>query len=177
MASCSAVWSEDAKYFSWMPRVLKEGRSRLGSQAGMRDWPGQDLTSPDDCHPNTVLVPTAGCEAFKHPSLGILFLPHTADTKGPESTSIQLCMAYARDRPGCSNPAPVTSFPSSEESHESHDYKMSASSPGRAAAVTIVTFFFLPRERTPTLFEPQGSPPSLWDTTQVNSQKEKSRHC
>lgn len=29
MASCSAVWSEDAKYFSWMPRVLREGMLRL----------------------------------------------------------------------------------------------------------------------------------------------------
>lgn len=122
------------------------------------------------------------------PSLGFLFLPHTADTKGLESTSTQLCTAYARDRAGCSNPASATSFPSSQESRESPDCKMSASSPGRAAAVTTVTpsshlakvtFFLFPTKGKDSysLFEPQGSPPSLWDTTQVNSQKEKSRHC
>lgn len=82
------------------------------------------------------------------PSLGFLFLPHTADTKGPESTSISFVWHMLETDQGVQ----ILSrrfLSSSEELHESHDYKMSASSPGRAAAVTTVTFFFL--QRTPIL--------------------------
>lgn len=47
MASCSTDWSEGARYFSWMPRVLREAESRLGSAGKDANWSGQDLTSMD----------------------------------------------------------------------------------------------------------------------------------
>lgn len=45
MASCSVVWSEDAKYFSWMPRVLREGVLRLRHKQNRRGWPEDHLNT------------------------------------------------------------------------------------------------------------------------------------
>lgn len=51
IASCSTDWSEGTRYFSWMPRVLREGMSRMTTEARMGKWSGQDLTSTDACLP------------------------------------------------------------------------------------------------------------------------------
>ena len=47
MVSCSTDWSEDARYFSWTPRVLREGVSRMLAQARVGNWSGQNPTSTD----------------------------------------------------------------------------------------------------------------------------------
>lgn len=152
----------------------------LDHRQEMEAWPRQDLTSTEDHHPNpsvSVLVPTDGCEPHSGiPSLGLLFLPHSAYTQGSGSASPPACVACALGTDQGVQILPLP-FPLLK-SHESCDHKMRSPPLHLAptAAVTTATFLFLPRQRLRLCLGHRLSPPSLWDRMEVNSQKGKTRH-
>lgn len=94
MASCSAVCSEGAKYFSWMPRVLRGGVLRFRHSRRWGDWPGQELPSFEDHHPHTPPLPQppqVGVSRPLQPSLGgSSFFPTLSTPKVHRALALQL---------------------------------------------------------------------------------------